>query len=123
MYTKSNFKTDSNIIIPENYSGNAFSGKSVADEYTNDLSKVDETPNEKSINEPSASGSPHQTQEKSEHHSVLTAFIPPKVSRPTGLFNNIGLEELLIIGVLILLSQSDADDDILLLLFLLLFYK
>ena len=122
MYSKSNYRERSDIVIPENYSGNAFFGGHIGD--------VDETPTKEaeevtaSVNEEKAVAvsEPEQSAHKAPQSSFLASLMPPRVSHSSGLFN-IGLEELLIIGVLILLSQSDSDDDILLLLFLLLFYK
>ena len=119
MYTKANFRTNDEIIIPENYSGNAFGEKIIQQPMrdTSDIHMEDENISTKEV------VSDVRSKDQQHQNSFLTPFLPPKISRPTGLFNNIGLEELLIIGVLILLSQSDSDDDILLLLFLLLFYK
>ena len=124
MYSKANFRTNEEIIIPENYKGNAFFGRPLEtpDEENSLVEAIAEENTEQNavalntIDEPK----PHQDKKT---NSLLAPFIPPKVSNPSGFLNNVGLEELLILGVLILLSQSDADDDILLLLFLLLFYK
>ena len=121
MYSKSNYRDRNEIIIPENYRGNAFSGGLISQEEPEaDLSPTQE-PHEANLEEEAEKNEVIQT--KAEHSSFLTSLMPPKVSKPSGILSNIGLEELLIIGVLILLSQSDTDDDILLLLFLLLFYK
>ena len=71
----------------------------------------------------SVSSSEEKSGTKQVQGSILTSLLPPKRSQSNGLLSEIGLEELLIVGILILLSQNDADDDILWLLFLLLFYK
>ncbi len=122
MYSKANYRDKNDIIIPENYRGNAFSGRIVAEEMpelptTEDASAPITEETTVTVDEPK----PVSTKPASP--SFLSALLPPKVSNPSGLLSNIGLEEMLIVGVLILLSQSDTDDDILLLLFLLLFYK
>lgn len=124
MYSKANFNSHPKIIIPENYRGNAFSEQSndkeamVSDERlpTEDLSSENKS---SELQEENTS----RTHSNSVQSSFLSSIIPPKVSNPTGILNNIGLEEMLIVGILILLFQSDSDDDVLLLLFLLLFYK
>ena len=121
MYTKSNYRNNDDIIIPENYRGNAFS-----DVMTEEISSQEEyeEATEKTHEETAVVLQKKEPAEEKPHqNSFLASFLPPKVSKPSGILNNVGLEELLIIGVLILLSQSDSDDDILLLLFLLLFYK
>jgi len=46
--------------------------------------------------------------------------MPP---RPEGDKAEFGFEDMLIIGLIFLLSQSEGDEDVLLLLTLLLFYK
>ena len=121
MYTKSNFRNNDGIIIPENYSGNAFTEMKNEEPSTAVEEKVEEQiPVEETA---VVLQSPEPAEEKPRQSSFLASLMPPKVSKPSGILNNVGLEELLIVGVLILLSQSDTDDDILLLLFLLLFYK
>ena len=119
MYSKSNYRDKDDIIIPDNYRGNAFT-EIIAEEIPAHAEKQEEKPTEETAIPAQKS---EEQVEKSHQASFLAPFLPPKVSTPRGIFNNIGLEELLIIGVLILLSQSDSDDDVLLLLFLLLFYK
>ena len=121
MYSKSNYRDNNDIIIPDNYRGNAFSGGLIPEE-----PPIIELPPPEDSTEPAAvkeSTKEEVIPVQSEHNSFLSSLMPPKVSNPSGILSNIGLEELLIVGVLILLSQSDTDDDILLLLFLLLFYK
>ena len=122
MYTKSTHRDKSDIIIPENYSGNAFSpGRIVAEEVAK--------PSDGEIEEQQSAEKQDVPQEteavaaKPQQSSLLSSLMPPKMSYSGGILSNIGLEELLLVGILILLSQSDTDDDIILLLFLLLFYK
>lgn len=51
---------------------------------------------------------------------LLSSIMPP---RPEGEKGEFGFEDMLIIGLIFLLSQSEGDEDVLLLLTLLLFYK
>ena len=122
MYSKANYRDKNDIIIPENYRGNAFFGRMV----DSDTVKASPEENEQEAVSCEPEIREQETQEPSTNsasNSLLSSLLPPKVSKPSGILSNIGLEEMLIVGVLVLLSQSDADDDILLLLFLLLFYK
>ena len=121
MYSKANYRNKDDIIIPENYSGNAFSGRIVAEQIP-DITTED-APQTVSKEQKVAPKDSPVSSAKPSSISFFSSLLPPKVSNPSGILNNIGLEEMLIVGVLILLSQSDTDDDILLLLFLLLFYK
>ncbi len=116
MYAKANHRGEG-IIIPDNYKGNAFFEENISPK--EQISEDTDAQHEKAIEVAKEEVLPPKT----EQRSFLSTLMPPKVSKPSGILNNIGLEELLIIGVLILLSQGDSDDDILLLLFLLLFYK
>lgn len=121
MYSKANYRDNNDIIIPDNYRGNAFSSGIIPDE-----PPIIELPPSEVPTEPETAREVLKEEVipvKAEHNSFLSSLMPPKVSNPSGILSNIGLEELLIVGVLILLSQNDTDDDILLLLFLLLFYK
>ena len=121
MYSKANYRDKNDIIIPENYRGNAFSGRIVAEEspMPSAIEDVTQSPSDETAVTVEAA----ETVSKPASSTFLSSLLPPKVSNPSGLLSNIGLEEMLIVGVLILLSQSETDDDILLLLFLLLFYK
>ena len=51
---------------------------------------------------------------------LISSIMPP---RPEGEKGEFGFEDMLIIGLIFLLSQSEGDEDVLLLLTLLLFYK
>ena len=121
MYLRTNH-TQGDIRIPENYRGNAFSERIVAKEspIPPAIEEVTQSPSDETTVTVEAS---ETVQSKPASSTFLSSLLPPKVSNPSGLLSNIGLEEMLIVGVLILLSQSETDDDILLLLFLLLFYK
>ena len=54
--------------------------------------------------------------------SLLSTLLPPKPG-VGGLFSQIGLEEALLLGLFLLLSQSDEEEDTLLLLALLFLYR
>lgn len=54
-------------------------------------------------------------------HGLLGALIPPSFDAAHG--NGLGFEELLLTGLILLLSQSQRDSDIILMLALLLFYQ
>lgn len=54
--------------------------------------------------------------------SLLSSFLPPKPDGG-GLLSHIGLEEALLLGLFLLLSQSEEDEDTLMLLALLFLYR
>ena len=62
---------------------------------------------------------------KNEHHTpprgVLSSLIPPFFGDSDSV--SIGFEELLLVGLMFLVSQGERDTDTLLMLMLLLFYK
>lgn len=109
--------------IPEGYRGNAFSPINPTTE------EVTPAPIEPELPPAEAEGPeqslPVSLPQKSEPRALspLASLLPPKPSGTKGLLGDIGLEELLILGVILLVSQSETDDDILLFLILLLFYK
>ena len=133
MYTRSRPDGDDTLRIPENYSGNAFHGDSLSPTPPIDplpaesLAPQDEPVNTVSEAQPAAMITAEAVSEEApvfKKSSPFSALLPPRLMGTRGgLLGDIGIEELLIIGILILLSQSDTDDDILLLLVLLLFYK
>lgn len=85
------------VTVPQNYSGNAFA--EAAEEYTDDTAA--ELPS--AVDEPEVEESPTVSAGKS--------FLPI----------NIGNEELIILGILLLLFQSEKGDDMIPLLLALLF--
>ena len=137
MYTRP--RTDGNdaLRIPENYSGNAFHGDSLSPsppieppaEPTDAEVPAAEESEASAASEAlpvavSPTAEPHEDTPVLKKASPFSPLLPPRMlGGRGGLLGDIGIEELLIIGILILLSQSDTDDDILLLLVLLLFYK
>ncbi len=54
--------------------------------------------------------------------AILSAFLPPKPDTG-GALSHIGLEEALLLGLFLLLSQSDEEEDTLMLLALLFLYR
>ena len=54
--------------------------------------------------------------------ALLSSFLPPKPGG-LGVLGDIGIEELLLLGLFLLLSQSDSEDDTLMLLALLFLYR
>lgn len=108
MYTKQSPPEHRKIIIPENYRGNAFNEKSEEEEAKEVTPKIEEGHKEKN--------------DSPQIPSFLSTILPPRVAKNRGIFQNIGIEELLIVGTIIVLLLNDADEDIILLLFLLLFY-
>ncbi len=107
----------SEISVPENYSGNAF----------RDEPAEKEEKNESVDNE--IADVPKKVEEKSDEE--LAVMSAPQKKRGRGasfgldisrLFKGgIGFEELLILGLILLVSQDDGNDDVVLLLALLLF--
>lgn len=121
------------LRIPDNYSGNAFQGDSTTPSPPVELPPEPPSTGEEPtpLAEPSntlpvvlpVEETPRETPAMKKA-SPFSSLLPPRLAGTRGgLLGDIGIEELLIIGVLILLSQSETDDDILLLLVLLLFYK
>lgn len=126
MYSRSSSgRTDGGYRIPEGYRGNAFSPISPP------IEEPQPNPEPLEAEVPPAEATETETtlpvslSPKSEPRglSPLVSLLPPKPSGTKGLLGDIGLEELLILGVILLVSQSETDDDILLFLILLLFYK
>lgn len=124
MYMKSSASDHNTYRIPENYSGNAFHGSDT--EPTPPIILPPE-PAEPTRSETAKEGSIPAVlslEASAPEHHPPSPLLPPRLdSKKCGLLGDVGLEELLIIGLLFLLSQSETDDDILLLLMLLLFYK
>ena len=129
MYSRSSVgREDGTFRIPDGYRGNAFSP--IAPPPPAEIeppippSAKEESPLDKDETEDEEIlpvSAPPKTEPKPP--SPLAALLPPKPSGAKGLLGDIGLEELLILGVILLVSQSETDDDVLLFLLLLLFYK
>lgn len=132
MYTRPTPNGREELRIPENYSGNAFHGDALTPAPPVELPPETEPPAAKETDTRAEETLPVvlPTREEPKETPVMkkaspfSSLLPPRLAGTRGgLLGDIGIEELLIIGVLILLSQSETDDDILLLLVLLLFYK
>lgn len=108
MYTKATPQEHRRIIIPDNYRGNAFNEEKSE-------SKIDDAPPVIEVKEEEKKQSP-------QIPSILSSILPPRKAKSHGIFQNVGIEELLIIGTMIVLLINDSDEDIILLLLLLLFY-
>ncbi len=94
------------VSIPKNYSGNAFREPSMTSE------DIDDTPIEEAVKEEVQKAAPAIASVPS--HSPLQNLM-----RGGG----IGLEELLILGLVFLISQNDTKDDLTFLLLMLLFIQ
>ena len=129
-----------NLNVPDNYSGNAFREGFFAEDEIGDgdiqkapeLEKDDNSSGTNDSEDVPASSHKSVTHERdqisprkdSPLSSLISALAPPKIHHDKGGFlGDLGFEELLIIGLALLLAQSDSDDDILILLLILLFYK
>lgn len=133
MYSKPKPTPEHEFRIPENYSGNAFQSDNTTPsapiEYP--VGAPETVTSEASSEETSTNvaltilpANHEKANEACKKSSPFSSLLPPRFTGSHGgLLGDIGIEELLIIGILILLSQSETDDDILLLLMLLLFYK
>ncbi len=116
MYYRQQGYRQSNMNVPPNYGGNAFFDK--ADKITEEQDASNEALTEES----------HITQE-STPKEIPTQFTQ-EPAEEVGLFKKnsflggkIGSEELLLLAVIFLISDSEGSDDILWLLILLLFIK
>ena len=83
--------------------------------------KMPQVDNEKKEEALPASASPASTHDGG-FSSLLSTLLPPKPG-VGGLFSQIGLEEALLLGLFLLLSQSDEEQDTLVLLALLFLYR
>lgn len=103
------------IRIPGNYSGNAFRSYQAPSQ---DTDKEDESPPIQESDIP-----------QNEENQAETVSAEPTTAHPVGngrLFGKgggIGFEELLILGLVLLVSQNDSRDDLAFLLLMLLFIQ
>lgn len=127
-----------NVQVPRNYSGNAFRQEKPSDKF---LSQETEPPllkGENDIEEQEKIDTDEKDTPKDEKVKQKTSeetspvgrsLFSPGFKLDLGRFFNrrdgfgIGFEELLIIGLIFLISQSDSKDDLIFLLFLLLFIQ
>ena len=132
-YRSQGYRYPRNLQIPVNYGGNAFSEKENSAEEESFTEKENDTEEAfaKKENEPSTVSDDYG---KSEESTKDTEEAEQKSeAAPTSLFQSltskslfggrIGSEELLILALVFLLSDTDSDNDIIWLLLLLLFIK
>lgn len=130
MYSRyPNYRFSGGVKIPDNYSGNAFKPSEKPEDELVPAEVSAQEEGTASENENSSALSVAVTETEKEPESVQTekhggrGFAFPGFKFNIGkLFSGgIGFEELLIIGLILLISQNGTDDDIILLLALLLF--
>ena len=123
MYTRQTPREDGEIRIPENYRGNAFGGDSLTPipPIEQPMEQTEEVQTLPAVSSPKEEITVAATPKKAFPFSSL---LPPRPASPHGgLLGDIDWEDLLILGILLLVWQSESDRDVLLLLALLLFYK
>ena len=135
MYSRPKQNPNATFRIPENYRGTAFSEEdsgrafeqtsSDGGSLTGETSEAWESTSEKTSEKTSLSYALQENPAtETKASSAYPSLLPPKRSATRGgIPGESGMEELLILGILFLLSQSEAEDDVLPLLILLLFYK
>lgn len=125
MYSRyPNYRFSGGVRVPENYSGNAFSASEDKDDKIIESDLTEEAPKTptETVSEAAAEGRGDETAETFK--PVQKGFRLPGFKFDIGkIFSGgFGFEELLIIGLILLISQNGkGDDDIILLLALLLF--
>ena len=129
MYTRVPDKkpSHSTVKIPENYSGNAFSQKSLDVTYESFSPPIETQKSPPALQSATnnTSTSDNSTQENSNERSLLPSLFPSKSLKnhfPFG--HGIGSEELLILGIMSLIFFSDEkepDGELIMLLAILLF--
>ncbi len=117
MYARQNAdsRPSRGLRIPSNYSGNAFSAEAQTPRESDEAQQVPEDINETQKEEP-----PREAASPSEEP---TAAVGLSRLFGKGASGGIGFEELLILGLIFLISQNDTKDDLAFLLLLLLFIK
>ena len=105
----------SEIEVPENYSGNAFREEQIDEKLPNE--ETETSADRKVVAEESVPALAPSVQEKSR--ADKKAPFRFDIGRFFG--GSIGFEELLILGLILLVAQNEGNEDILLLLVLLLF--
>ncbi|MBO5416574.1 MAG: hypothetical protein J6A83_08110 [Clostridia bacterium] len=128
MYSRyPNYRFSGGVRVPDNYSGNAF--KPTPPEGESESATESESVAEAAVAE-SVAVSATESASTDSREDTAAVFKPEKgkVKFPSFNFNlgkifsgGFGFEELLIIGLILLIAQNGTDDDIILLLALLLF--
>ena len=127
-YRSQGYRYPKDVRIPINYSGNAFSESNDAN--TNEepeqsiieLQTESESKDESSIQHESTESSKNTEEASESSDSTPAASLFNNLGK-NSLFSKIGSEELLILALVFLLSDTDSDNDIIWLLLLLLFIK
>ena len=127
-YRSQGYRYPKDVRIPINYSGNAFSESNDANiNEEPDQSIIELQPESESKYEPriqhESTESSKDTEEASESSDSTPAASLFNNLGKNSLFSKIGSEELLILALVFLLSDTDSDNDIIWLLLLLLFIK
>ena len=114
----------SQINVPENYSGNAFRGVGEDSEVIEvEASERDEVTEQELLEDD------HSSEDRATDSIAVHKKASDSKGEPFGLDigrlfkGGIGFEELLIVGLILLMAQGEENDDIVLLLALLLFIK
>ena len=114
-YRAQGYPYQKNINIPPNYRGNAFYD-----------SPAEKTEKENSPNTTLSEQNPQNSTDEQEENSVQVHAEPTTdtgIFKQGSLLGKIGSEELLLLAIIFLISDSEGSDDILWLLILLLFIK
>ena len=121
-YRSQGYRYPKNMRIPINYGGNAFSEaeNNEPQENTLEVSNSDEAETEAI---PEESGIPTASDNLIEESKSAPASLFGNLGSSSFLGGRIGSEELLILALVFLLSDTDSDSDIIWLLLLLLFIK
>lgn len=128
MYSRSSIgREDTSFRIPDGYRGNAFSPIPAPpvepEEIDQPTAKENVLTEQKDSRVEESLPAVAIPRAEAKPPSPLAPLFPPKPTGVKSILGDIGLEELLILGVILLISQSETDDDVLLFLLLLLFYK
>ena len=114
----------SQINVPENYSGNAFRGVGEDSEVIEVKAEERDEATEQELLEDDHSSADRATDSIAVHKKASDSKGEPFGLDIGRLFKGgIGFEELLIVGLILLMAQGEENDDIVLLLALLLFIK
>ena len=132
------------IVVPENYSGNAFRVKDETDRHTPQAEatykKEEQLSSEALVAdraepaqdiatppqaEPESQAMAHAEEKSEKKPSLLSSLLPPKTNGGllSSIFHDIDIEDILVFALLLMLYQDDSDDDVLILLLILLFLK
>ena len=128
-YRSQGYRHPRDMRIPINYSGNAFSEPEnnteiAKSQYMPEEEETEDLPSENTTNEPEENTDNISNASKSEENEAKDVSSLFRNSNPSSLFGGqIGSEELLILAIVFLLSDTDSGNDIIWLLLLLLFIK